>query len=172
MLIQVVASLSCLVVLSTGVAANPIFNRVSQSPNGIISLPISKNISLINRNTFLQNDRERLKNMVKTTAGIDQFDASNADAIDIPLDDMGALYATNFGVGDPETPCDPSQFIPRMVTYVFILDYLIVDTGSSNTWIGASRPYRKTKTSEMTGDFVVSVMLRDSWPSSISWIRL
>lgn len=158
MLLQVVASLSCLVVLSTGVAANPIFNRNSQSPNGIISLPISKNRSFINRNNFVQNDRARLKNLVTVTAGVDKFDASDADAIDIPLDDMGALYATNFGVGDPENSCDPFQFTPRMVTYVSILDYLIVDTGSSNTWVGGFKPYRKTQTSEMTGDLVVSVM--------------
>src|SRR6266446_6981724 len=38
------------------------------------------------------------------------------------------------------------------------LDDLIVDTGSSNTWVGANKPYTKTNTSVKTDDSVVSVM--------------
>jgi len=33
-----------------------------------------------------------------------------------------------------------------------VTDDLIVDTGSSNTWVGAGTPYVKTKTSVDTGE--------------------
>lgn len=36
-------------------------------------------------------------------------------------------------------------------------DNLIVDTGSSNTWVGASTPYTPTSTSTDTGEPVVSL---------------
>lgn len=37
-----------------------------------------------------------------------------------------------------------------------VADELIVDTGSSNTWVGANTEYTPTDTSEDTGDSVVS----------------
>ncbi|KAJ8591296.1 acid protease [Rhizopogon salebrosus TDB-379] len=47
----------------------------------------------------------------------------------------GMLYTVDIGVGSPPT------------------DYtLLVDTGSSNTWIGASKSYEKTETSQDTGN--------------------
>lgn len=36
-------------------------------------------------------------------------------------------------------------------------DNLIVDTGSSNTWVGAATPYTPTSTSTNTGEPVVSM---------------
>jgi cathepsin E len=38
-----------------------------------------------------------------------------------------------------------------------LLDTLLVDTGSSNTWIGAGQPYVKTGSSVPTSDSVVSI---------------
>jgi hypothetical protein len=165
MLLPVVASLSYLVVLATGVVANPILNRGFQAP---ISLPITRNMSLAGSINFVQRDRARLKNLADAATGLHHpFGASDLGSTpDIPLDDMGTRYATEIGVGDPVTYCEPFQFLPRMVSYVSILDYLIVDTGSSNTWVGGFKPYRKTTTSVKTGDSIVSIMSRDSWPIS------
>ncbi len=53
-----------------------------------------------------------------------------------------------------------------MISYISISDDLIIDTGSSNTWLGANQHYKKTDTSVKTGNKVVSVMSQDSWPSS------
>ena len=36
-----------------------------------------------------------------------------------------------------------------------VIDSLIIDTGSSNTWVGAGKPYVKTSTSVQTKDRVV-----------------
>jgi hypothetical protein len=55
-----------------------------------------------------------------------------------------------------------------MVSYLTpILDSIIVDTGSANTWVGANTHYVKTNTSVNTSDTVVSVMsYPDRWTSS------
>ena len=45
-----------------------------------------------------------------------------------------------------------------------MIDNLIVDTGSSNTWVGAVTPYSPTSTSEDTGGFLVSFR---SLPTSV-----
>lgn len=37
----------------------------------------------------------------------------------------------------------------------FLLDNLILDTGSSNTWVGANKPYTSTSSSVDTHDYVV-----------------
>ena len=38
-----------------------------------------------------------------------------------------------------------------------ILDELLIDTGSSNTWVGANKAYKVTNTSVKTSDRVVSI---------------
>jgi cathepsin E len=164
MLLPVVTSLSYLVVLATGVAANPISNREFLAP---ITLSITKNMSLAGQINFAQRDRARLTNLANAATGVHQFGASNSDRTpDVLLDDMGGTYVTEIGIGDPPTYCEPFHFLPHMVSYVSALDNLIVDTGSSNSWVGAFKPYRKTETSVKTGDSVVSIMSRDFLPSS------
>ena len=50
----------------------------------------------------------------------------------------GVTYTASVGVGSPAT------------------DYtLLIDTGSSNTWVGAQKKYKKTSTSKDTGKGVV-----------------
>lgn len=39
------------------------------------------------------------------------------------------------------------------------IDTLQLDTGSSNTWIGAGKPYTPTSTSKNTGNSVVSLIV-------------
>lgn len=52
----------------------------------------------------------------------------------VDVTDAGVTYTASVGVGSPAT------------------DYtLLIDTGSSNTWIGADKKYRKTSTSKATG---------------------
>jgi hypothetical protein len=165
MLLPVVASLSYLIVLATGVAANPISNRESPAP--IISLPITKNLSLAGQTNFIQRDRARLMNLANAATGVHQFGASNSNSTpDVLLDDMGGSYVIELGIGNPPTYCEAFHFLPRVGSYLSILDNLVVDTGSSNFWVGAYKPYRKTETSVKTGDSVVSIMSRDSLPSS------
>jgi hypothetical protein len=55
----------------------------------------------------------------------------------INVTDSGVAYTINVGVGQP-----PQNFT------------LIIDTGSSNTWVGAGQPYKPTSTSQDTGEQV------------------
>lgn len=56
------------------------------------------------------------------------------------MDALGVTYTTSVGVGSP-----PTQYT------------LLIDTGSSNTWVGAGKAYVKTSTSKSTGQKVVSI---------------
>jgi len=70
------------------------------------------------------------------------------------------IYTAKVGVGSPPTECECSA--SRILIYSFLkapsleIDTLLVDTGSSNTWVGANQPYVSTNTSRATGNTVVS----------------
>ncbi|KAL7280027.1 hypothetical protein ACG7TL_006441 [Trametes sanguinea] len=55
----------------------------------------------------------------------------------VDVTDAGVTYTASVGVGSPAT-----QYT------------LLIDTGSSNTWVGADKPYRQTSTSKSTGQKV------------------
>ncbi len=96
-----VASLSYIIVLATGVAATPIVDRGSHAP---ISLPITKKLNTTGRINFVQKDQERLR--------VNEFSATTLDTIpDVSLDDTGVTYTTSIGIGSPPTYCEPFQFL-------------------------------------------------------------
>ncbi|KIJ62534.1 hypothetical protein HYDPIDRAFT_114177 [Hydnomerulius pinastri MD-312] len=55
----------------------------------------------------------------------------------IDVTDTGVTYTTSVGVGEPAT-----QYT------------LLIDTGSSNTWVGANTPYNPTSSSQDTGNTI------------------
>ncbi|KAI0632318.1 acid protease [Trametes polyzona] len=55
----------------------------------------------------------------------------------VDVTDAGVTYTASVGVGNP-----PTQYT------------LLIDTGSSNTWVGADKPYRPTSSSKSTGQRV------------------
>ncbi|KAH9057471.1 acid protease [Lactarius vividus] len=60
---------------------------------------------------------------------------ATSDTIDVT--DTGVAYTVSVGIGNPAT------------------DYtLLIDTGSSNTWVGADKEYHQTSTSKSTGESV------------------
>ncbi|KAH0831880.1 acid protease [Lanmaoa asiatica] len=59
---------------------------------------------------------------------------------------VGVTYTMPVNVGNP-----PTQYS------------LLIDTGSSNTWVGASTPYNPTSTSQDTGNTVVSPLAELRW---------
>ncbi|KZV63908.1 acid protease [Peniophora sp. CONT] len=70
-----------------------------------------------------------------TGAGTGTGSDAAGDTIDVT--DAAVTYTTSVGVGSPAT-----QYT------------LLIDTGSSNTWVGANTKYVKTSTSKSTGDTV------------------
>ncbi|KAK7681605.1 hypothetical protein QCA50_015338 [Cerrena zonata] len=67
-----------------------------------------------------------------STGGNNQGGTTSNDGVDVT--DAGVTYTASVGVGNPPT------------NYT-----LLIDTGSSNTWIGADKKYTKTSTSHSTG---------------------
>ncbi|GJE88426.1 acid protease [Phanerochaete sordida] len=59
---------------------------------------------------------------------------ASANGVGVNVTDAGVTYTANVGVGSPAT-----QYT------------LLIDTGSSNTWVGADKKYAKTSTSKSTG---------------------
>ena len=65
------------------------------------------------------------------------------------------------GVGNPPTQCEYSRSTYDDYPSDMLADSLLVDTGSSNTWIGAGKAYQRTSSSVMTNDAVVSTTFID-----------
>jgi hypothetical protein len=77
----------------------------------------------------------------------------------VGLTDTFVSYTASVGIGSPATQCEstvqcfPSATQPRLC--VLSSDTLLIDTGSSNTFVGAGKAYSKTRTSTDTGNSVV-----------------
>ncbi|TCD61549.1 hypothetical protein EIP91_008260 [Steccherinum ochraceum] len=125
------SSLIVTITLALAVAANPLAIR-----EPLVTLPLAKRVNVTGTATLLQRDQARaqsLKRLGEASAG---GVVSNA-AIGVPATNQLVDYVVNVGVGTPAT------------TYS-----LLVDTGSSNTWLGAGRSYVKTPSSVQTKDSV------------------
>ncbi|KAG1802548.1 aspartic peptidase domain-containing protein [Suillus subaureus] len=120
------ASLLTTLLLALSIAASPV--EIRNSP---ITLPIARRLNTSGGTiNILQHDQSRaaaLKNVGENTLN------RRTGSIAVTNDAVGYIAAV--GVGSPAT------------TY-----NLIVDTGSSNTWVGAGTAYVKTSTSVDTGE--------------------
>jgi len=130
---MVFASLLTIGLLALAVAGEPIMVKRS-----LVTLPVSRRVnarSLGIRN-ILQHDQLRAQALkskgAAKAAGVTRQVSSLAE-------NEAVSYVASIGVGSP-----PTQYS------------LIVDTGSSNTWVGANpnKPYVKTSTSINTGQSV------------------
>jgi hypothetical protein len=120
------ASLLTTLLLALSIAASPV--EIRNSP---ITLPVARRLNTSGGTiNLLQHDQARaaaLKNVGESTL------SRRTGSITVTNDAVSYIAAV--GVGSPAT------------TY-----YLIVDTGSSNTWVGADTAYVKTSTSVDTGE--------------------
>ncbi|KAI0703858.1 acid protease [Cerioporus squamosus] len=131
------ARLSLLLALTTAavtVAAKPIVIR--DSP---ITLPIARRFNLTGVPSILKQDQARAKALKERSQGQGKG-ASPKKAAVFPVDvtNQAVDYTVSVGVGTPPTFYN-----------------LIVDTGSSNTWVGAGTQYEETSSSVDTGDEIL-----------------
>jgi hypothetical protein len=145
------AGLAPLVVLAAGVVADPSLARDS-----LVAVPISKRLSFNGIPDFTKRDREHLRSLVKRSCHQRQSSTINKTP-DIPLNNTGGIYVATVGVGNPPTNCESCNFLPRIVSYILAQDQLLLDSGSATTWVGANKPYVKTKSSVKTKDSGVSI---------------
>ncbi|KAI0767716.1 aspartic proteinase precursor [Fomes fomentarius] len=112
------------------VGANPVVIR--DSP---VTLPIARRFNSTGVLNILAADKARAK-VLKSRSQAQRFKQSAV--VPVPVTNQAVIYTVSLGVGTPPTQYD-----------------LIVDTGSSNTWIGAGKDYVKTESSVDTGEEVV-----------------
>ncbi|KAF7307218.1 Aspartic proteinase [Mycena indigotica] len=112
------------VLLALRVAASPVLVQ-----DNLITLPISRRFNFTGSANIVQADLGRIKSIRTGKAAGAQARA----VISEPISNQVVTYIASVGVGSPATTYD-----------------LIVDTGSSNTWIGAGTSYVRTPTSTQT----------------------
>ncbi|KAG6876174.1 hypothetical protein C0993_005146 [Termitomyces sp. T159_Od127] len=129
-------SLLATLLLALAVSANPIVVR--DSP---VKLPLTRRLNVTSVHNLIRHDLARAKHLRARAEALSKGvspDVFSSDAIiDEPVDNQAVSYIASIGVGSPAT------------TYE-----LIIDTGSSNTWIGAGTSYRPTSTSSKTSNSV------------------
>ncbi|OCH85902.1 aspartic peptidase A1 [Obba rivulosa] len=125
-------AVSLLLLCTLAVTAKPVVVR--DSP---LTLPIVRNLNLTGGATIADIDRARVQGFRDRSIAPTTGASAAAAVFNIPVTNAAVSYTATVGVGSPAT------------------DYtLIVDTGSSNTWIGAGKSYVKTSTSKSTGSSV------------------
>ncbi|EKM61628.1 uncharacterized protein PHACADRAFT_135435 [Phanerochaete carnosa HHB-10118-sp] len=121
-------SFVALVALALAVSATP---AVRDTPT--ITLPIAKHFNTTGTLNLLARDQARAKWLKSRASGESLAERAGS----LPVTNAEVSYLAAVGVGSPAT------------TY-----NLIVDTGSSNTWVGAGTEYVSTSTSKKTGGSV------------------
>jgi hypothetical protein len=150
-LILLVAVLAPFAQLATRVAAHP---NIPRSP--VVALSIQKRF-IPGLTNPAKRDLIRARDPVE---GVQRRDSGSSTIIpiNVPLTlNNNIVYTSMVGIGDPATECESCQFLPGTVSYMPILDELLIDTGSSNTWVGANKAYNPTHTRVNTTDRVVSI---------------
>ncbi|KAF8264805.1 aspartic peptidase A1 [Lactarius quietus] len=126
------ASLTAFLLLVVSVAANPIVLR--KTP---VSLPFARHLNITGAQDVVQKDQVRAMNLVSVSKAKEGGTLSPDAVFSVGVSNVGVIYGANVGVGSPPT------------------DYtLLIDTGSSNIWVGAGKAYVKTSASVKTGDSV------------------
>jgi len=123
------ALLSLLLFVISGANATPI-RRNSNTH----TLSLASKINAIGGQALADIDRARASALLNNVSGKKNGERSGKPVI---LTDKGVTYTASVGVGSPATHYT-----------------LIVDTGSSNTWVGAGKAYARTSSSDDTGDSV------------------
>jgi cathepsin E len=117
--------------LALSVVANPVL--VNRAP---VTLPISRRVNVTSVHNLVRHDQNRAK-ALKLKAAAKAAGLPVDNIINSQVDNQAVTYIAAVGIGSPAT------------TY-----QLLVDTGSSNTWVGADQAYKKTKTSTKTKNSV------------------
>ncbi|KAF9486196.1 aspartic peptidase A1 [Pholiota conissans] len=117
--------------LAFSVDANPVL--ITSSP---VTLPISRHLNLSSIHNLVHHDQTRARYM-KNNVECSEPKLESHVVVNEPVTNSAVQYTASVGVGSPPTYYN-----------------LVIDTGSSNTWIGAGTEYVKTSTSVETSDTV------------------
>ncbi|KAF8899074.1 aspartic protease [Infundibulicybe gibba] len=125
------SSLLATLLLALAVSANPLAIRDS-----LVTLPLTRRLNVTSAHNLVRHDQNRAKALRARAEA--KINGLKVDAvINEQVDNQAVTYIASVGVGSPAT------------TY-----QLLIDTGSSNTWVGAGRSYARTSTSVQTSNRV------------------
>ncbi|KAF7307466.1 Aspartic peptidase A1 [Mycena indigotica] len=92
----------------------------------------------------------------KDVARARQLKSGRARNDSVPIEDRTFSFFIPIQLGCPPATCKPLAVWARDAAHGTLKDNVILDTGSSNTWVGAqtSHPYIPTRCSKLTGNAV------------------
>lgn len=138
-----VSSVFVAALAATAVVASPLTQR-----DAVHKVGFSKKINSDKLQGFVARDRARAQQLASAYKS-----GSVAKRQEVPATNEAVSYLAAVGVGSPATTYD-----------------LIIDTGSSNTWVGAGTKYVKTSTSTSTGKKVVRTAVHALHASRLIYI--
>ncbi|EIW52039.1 acid protease [Trametes versicolor FP-101664 SS1] len=121
-----------LLVLALGLTSDALVVRDSSR----ITLPIARRLNITGAANLVKLDQARAK-ALKSRPQAHTGNSPRATIFDAPVTNQAVDYVATVGVGSPPT------------TYS-----LLIDTGSSNTWVGAGKAYVRTETSQATANLL------------------
>ncbi|KAK2462248.1 hypothetical protein APHAL10511_005744 [Amanita phalloides] len=125
-------SLLSSLLLALFVAANPL-----PGLEPFVKLPMARNVNSNGIFNILKSDQARARQLVARATGNFGSQCPSVDGHGESITNKAMIYTASVGIGSPPSTYD-----------------LIIDTGSSNTWVGATKSYNQTTTSVLTGDSV------------------
>src|SRR6267154_2276300 len=159
------ASLSTTLFLALSIAASPVDVR-----NSTITIPISRRLNTSNGTVnILQHDETRV-------AALNGLPASSRDRHDDTMTILNTIlnFVAMVGIGSPPSDCKLN--LERKIATANGFSYadeLLVDTGSSVTWIGANKNYLRTRTSvdlnqRMEVPYMTGTMLGNEYSDTVT----
>ncbi|KAI8989240.1 acid protease [Trametes punicea] len=130
--LRLASAFLCIVVLGSQHTSNGLVVQ-NKSP---VTLPIARRLNVTGATNIVKLDQARAK-ALKTRPQTHAGKARRTDIFNVPATNEAVDYVATVGVGSP-----PTQYS------------LLIDTGSSNTWVGAGKPFVETSTSKFTGNLV------------------
>ncbi|KAH9934531.1 acid protease [Epithele typhae] len=131
--LPLLALCACVASLASLSSASPVSGRAAGP-----TLSVTRQLNLTGVPSIIEADRARAKMLLEraTAQNATAMSAKQAAGF-VPVDATNQVvhYIASVGVGSPPTFYD-----------------LLIDTGSSNTWVGASKAYVNTSTSVSTGE--------------------
>ncbi|OJT11874.1 Polyporopepsin [Trametes pubescens] len=132
------SSFFSLLLLALSVAVTAGATPVVQVRDNLVRLPFAKRLNFTGSGKLIERDQARVRNLrARANAKLSGLTLTNDAVISVPVDNQVVDYVANVQVGTPPT------------TYS-----LLIDTGSSNTWVGAGKSFVQTSSSRQTADRV------------------
>ncbi|KIJ98997.1 hypothetical protein K443DRAFT_133220 [Laccaria amethystina LaAM-08-1] len=102
-----------------------------------VTLSLSRKVNVTSVHNLLRHDQNRAKALMALGGAKEKGIFLEGAVINEQVENQAVSYIASVGVGSPPT-----------------IYSLVIDTGSSNTWVGASKAYVKTSTSTQTSSKV------------------